>query len=121
MFHPTHSSVTGPTLLLVRSDDVFLVRRGGGRCSGKDRVRCDQITRFFAGEAEEDVKAIDRSTLEVQDQQVENEPVRFNDERSELSTTNHYSRGVDLIHLFRVQNDVFLSRHLIIRRSQTIE
>ena len=54
--------------------------RGGGMLR--------EIPCFFAGEAEEDVKAIDRSTLEVQDQQVENEPVRFNDERSELSSTN---------------------------------
>ena len=79
-----------------------------------------EIPCFFAGEAEEDVKAIDRSTLEVEDQQVETEPVRFNDERSALSSTNP-CRGVNLILLVRVQNDVVLARHRIIRRSQTIE
>ena len=62
-----------------------------------------------------------RSTLEAHDQQVENEPVILNDERSELSTTNH-SVGVDVLHVFLVENDVVL-RGLMIddQTKQTIE
>ena len=41
VFHPTHSSATGPTLLLLllRIDDVFLVRRERDMCRERDRVR----------------------------------------------------------------------------------
>lgn len=139
MFHESHSTVFRPTLSIVVSDHILVVR-----VRILSKIPLNELSSFVAGEFEENIKMIDIpeidsngmsglnfdrleyhelifissrscnlvSSIETHDKNIDDESIELEDERSELQT-HKQSIIVSMIHVFKVDNHVILSRHVV--------